>query len=329
MTRIAMILLCALIVLACGPGAAGGGATPEMATVVVMGQRANTDDDTVERYPACMGVAVSPTAVLTAAHCMPTGADGTFAIVDHATWNRTSAGVALADLAFDAGELRTLVPRQPLLNWATPGSATDGPAEVVVLRGRDFTTLRTTLDGDHLTGALDNTDSGAGVFQGGYLVGIVQTCTTDILADDPDACIGGGRFAPVIPDVASAKQAASTDCIRPIWKHTLTNIIITNVDGGLPWQWYPGYDPMSWWAKVPGTDLPQTNIGTCFWRTRSYFDTSGKCSVRMVFKCQNQVEYTVHVQSTQRDWGKAWAQIVAKEDAGFRMAYADFNATGG
>lgn len=184
-----------LLLTGCGPGAAGGGATPEAATVVIMGQRANTDDDTVERFPECMGVAVSPTTVLTAAHCEPTGADGTFAIVDHATWTRTSAGFALADLAFDAGEVRTLVPRQPLLNWATPARAKDGPAELVVLRDTDFTRQYTTVDGDQLTGDLQHGDSGAGVFQSGLLVGLVQACRTDPLAADPDACIGGGRFS--------------------------------------------------------------------------------------------------------------------------------------
>lgn len=179
-----LALLCA-----CGPGAAGGGATPENASVVIMGQRLAEDNETFERYPECMGVAVGPTAILTAAHCEPVME--AFLVVDAVTWRRTASGVALADLAFDAGETRTLVPRQPLLNWAVPGLATDGPASFVVIRGSDIVSLPTTLAGDQMTGAVDHGDSGAGVFQGGLLVGIVQTCH----APDDVTCTGGGRFS--------------------------------------------------------------------------------------------------------------------------------------
>lgn len=187
---LAVFMLLALV--ACGPGAAGGGATPESASVVLLGERIADDNTTVEHYPACMGVAVGPTAILTAAHCPPAG--DTFLIVDAATWQRTASGVAFADLAFDAGEVRTLVPRQPLLNWSVPGEASDGPAEFVSLRGTDIVSIPTVLTGDQLTGQIEHGDSGAGVFRGGLLVGIVQACT----APDDVTCVGGGRFT-VLP----------------------------------------------------------------------------------------------------------------------------------
>lgn len=176
---------------ACGPGAAGGGATPESASVVIMGERLNDDATDVEHYPACMGVAVAPTAILTAAHCEPVA--GRFLIVDAATWQQTASGVALADLAFDAGEVRTLVPRQPLLNWVLPAPASDGPAEFVVVRGVDIVALPTVLRGGLMTGMIEHGDSGAGVFRAGRLVGLVQACT----APDDVTCVGGGRFSGV------------------------------------------------------------------------------------------------------------------------------------
>lgn len=187
--RALVLLLLALV--ACGPGAAGGGASPEQSAVVIMGERANEELGTVEHFPACMGVAVAPTAILTAAHCEPVG--DAFLIVDAATWQRTASGVAFADLAFEAGEVRTLVPRQPLLNWAVPAPATDGPAMFVVVRGSDIVALPTVLSGDRMTGAVEHGDSGAGVFQQGRLTGIVQACT----APDDVTCVGGGRFSRV------------------------------------------------------------------------------------------------------------------------------------
>lgn len=187
----ALVTLAITLLCACGPDAAGGGATPESASVVIMGLRANTDDDTVEQFPECMGVAVAPTAVLTAAHCEPAG--DSFLIVDAATWRRTSSGVAFADLAFDAGEVRTLVPREPLLNWAVPAPASDGPGSFVAVRGTNIVALPTVLTGDQMTGAVEHGDSGGGVFRGGRLVGIVQACT----APDDMTCVGGGRFARV------------------------------------------------------------------------------------------------------------------------------------
>jgi hypothetical protein len=184
---LAVFLLLALV--ACGPGAAGGGATPEASSLVIMGERANEEFGAVEHFPACMAVSVAPTAILTAAHCQPVG--DTFLIVDAATWQRTASGVAFADLAFDAGEVRTLVPRQPLLNWAVPGEARDGPASFVVVRGSTIGQLPTVLNGDHMSGMVEHGDSGAGVFQGGLLVGIVQTCSS---SNDTDCDLDGGRF---------------------------------------------------------------------------------------------------------------------------------------
>jgi hypothetical protein len=187
-TRALFLALLALLC-ACGPGAAGGGATPESASLVIMGERANEETGRVEHFPACMAVAVAPTAILTAAHCPPVG--DSFLIVDAATWQRTASGVAFADRAFDAGEVRTLVPRQPLLNWAIPAPATDGPASFVVVRGSDIVALPTVLSGDQMTGPVEHGDSGSGIFQAGRLVGITQTCT----APDDVTCVGGGRFS--------------------------------------------------------------------------------------------------------------------------------------
>lgn len=188
-----MALALFALLCACGPGAAGGGATPEASSVVLMGERANEETGAVEQYPACMGVAVAPTAILTAAHCEPVA--GRFLIVDAVTWQRTAQGVAFADLAFDAGEVRTLVPRQPLLNWAIPDLATDGPASFVVVRGTDIGALPTELTGDQMTGMVEHGDSGAGVFQQGRLVGIVQACSS---SNDLDCDLDGGRFS-VVP----------------------------------------------------------------------------------------------------------------------------------
>jgi len=194
--RALLLVLLVTLLTACGSDAAGGGATPENASVAIMGQRLSdlSDPDQpprYERYPECMGVAVSPTTILTAAHCEPVGSS--FLIVDAPTWQRTSSGVAFADLAFDAGEVRTLVPRQPLLNWALPAAAADGPAVFVVIRGSDFVALPTVLTGDRMTGDVEHGDSGAGVFQSGRLVGLTQACT----APDDVTCSGGGRFSPV------------------------------------------------------------------------------------------------------------------------------------
>jgi hypothetical protein len=186
----AMLLALLALLVACGPGAAGGGATPESASLVVMGQRENPDEGTVEQYPACMAVAIAPTAILTAAHCEPVG--DAFLIVDAVTWQRTASGVAFADLAFDAGEVRALVPRQPLLNWAVPGEARDGPASFVVVRESTIGQLPTELRGDHMTGMVEHGDSGSGIFQGGLLVGIVQACSS---SNDTDCDLDGGRFA--------------------------------------------------------------------------------------------------------------------------------------
>lgn len=196
MPRTLLILLCALVCFACGPDAAGGGASPEQASVVIQGLNVDTDTDEVTRVPTCMGVAISPTAIVTAKHCEPTGSDGVYSFVDFPTWNATSNGFALADFGFDVGEVRVLVPRVPLLNWATPGRAVDGPGVFVVLEGTRFATVPTVVAANQVSGMLEHTFSGGGVFQSGYAVGALLTCNTDPFSDDPDRCTDkGGRFA--------------------------------------------------------------------------------------------------------------------------------------
>lgn len=190
------LLLLLVTLTACGPGAAGGGATPESASVVIMGQRENFETGEVEAFPACMGVAVSPTLILTSDHCAEGQVDGRHIIVDFATWQTTARGSQFAETTLVVGETRSLVPRTPLLNWVTPAAVVDGPAEVVVVRGSDFVTLPVTVTGLALSGSMqEHGDSGAGVFQAGRLVGLVQACNS---TNDQDCDLPGGRFTRVL-----------------------------------------------------------------------------------------------------------------------------------
>ena len=198
--RICLLLL--LTLTACGPDPSGSAATPETASVAIMGQRTTDESNPdvppeVEAFPACMGVAVSSDLVLTSDHCPEGMIDGRHIIVDYTTWYTTARGSQFADSTLVSGEIRSLVPRTPLSNWVSLGSVSDAPAEIVVIRGSDFVTLSVTVLGYQLTDAmLSHGDSGAGVFQMGKLVGIVQACNS---SNDTDCDLPGGRFRQVAP----------------------------------------------------------------------------------------------------------------------------------
>ncbi len=191
-------LLCclgALCLIACGPDAQGVDATPVSASVVVMGQRIAEDEVTVEAYPECMGVAVAPTLVLTSDHCSPASVDGRHIIVTEQQWRTTTRASGFADSALVVGEVRSLVPRVPLLNWVLPAAPGGGAAIVVVVRGTEIVALPVMVEGLSLSGSMqEHGDSGAGVFQAGRLVGIVTACNS---SNDEDCDLPGGRFAGV------------------------------------------------------------------------------------------------------------------------------------
>ncbi len=191
------ILILALVCLlsACGPDAAGPSATCEDAAIVVMGQRVADDDVTVEAYPACMGIAVGPTLILTSDHCEPASVDGRYVIVTARQWRTTTNASSFADSALVVGEARTLVPRVPLLNWVTPDRATDGPAEMVTVRGTDIVSLPVTVTGLELSGAMqERGDSGAAICRDNRPLGVVTACNS---SNDKDCDLPGGRMAGV------------------------------------------------------------------------------------------------------------------------------------
>lgn len=194
-----VLLLLAGALNACG-SSPGQTATPTEATVVVMGQRmvdVTNDDGTlspgIEDFPACMGVAIARRAFLTSDHC---DILSPYVYVDEPTWVHTSTGKSYADDIALKGEVRTVAPRTDLPGWAPRSEAHDGGAEIIVIRGSDFATLQTEVVGTSLSANVQHGDSGAGVFQQGALVGLVQACNS---SDGKMCDLGGGRFSSVLP----------------------------------------------------------------------------------------------------------------------------------
>ncbi len=184
-----------LLLAACGPDAAGPSATCEDAAIVVMGQRIAEDNVTVEAYPECMGVAIGPTLILTSDHCPRASVDQRYVIVTAQQWRATASASSFADSALVVGEVRTLVPRVPLLNWVTPDRATDGPAEMVTIRGTDIVSLPVTVTGLELSGAMqEHGDSGAAICRDNRPLGVVTACNS---SDDETCDLPGGRMAGV------------------------------------------------------------------------------------------------------------------------------------
>lgn len=191
--RALVLLLLSLV--ACGPDAAGPAATCEDAAIVIMGQRLAEDNETVEAYPECMGFAIGPTLILTSDHCPLASVDERYIIVTAQQWRTTASASSFADSALVVGEVRSLIPRVPLLNWVVPGVATDGPAEMVTVRGTDIVSLPVTVTGLELSGTMqEHGDSGAAVCRGNRPMGVVTACNSS----DEEACdLPGGRFTGV------------------------------------------------------------------------------------------------------------------------------------
>lgn len=196
--RILLLSLVAALTLACGGQGAGPNATPREAAVVIMGERLADDNETIERFPACMGLAVAPMLVVTSDHC----AQGQFTrkhlVVDYWNWYNTTSPGVIADTGTVQGETRFLVPRLPLLSWLTVGAAADGPASVIVVRGSEIEQFPIWLEGSEFNGAIDHGDSGAPVIQGDAGVGAVHRC---ISSNDKDCDMNRARFGalPALP----------------------------------------------------------------------------------------------------------------------------------
>lgn len=196
------VLILSLLIYGCSADfrPVDGDATPEQASVAILKPMVVSEidpinDSTVDSIvynPVCMGVAIGPSSIMTASHCV--FATNVY-FVDAHEWATTSSGKALATLGDVVGENVQARPEAPLSAWVGMAASADGPAELVRLRGTNFTTSSTILTGDHLGAPLQHGDSGSGVFQSGRLVGLVQTCDD---VDTDGACdLTGGRFSPV------------------------------------------------------------------------------------------------------------------------------------
>lgn len=184
-------LLVAALLCACGP-APHSAVTPVEATVVLLGQTTQLDPETNQlvtvELPICHGVAVGQFRLLTAAHCLR-GTGAVFA--DLSAWEHTASGSATAHLESALGDLAVLRTDAPLSAWVDTAAPVDGPAELAHLAGTHVVETPAVLAGDRIDAQLAHGDSGAGVFQGGLLVGLVTDCDST----DGQTCLpSGGLF---------------------------------------------------------------------------------------------------------------------------------------
>lgn len=173
-----------------GPPPAGAAATPEQASVVLLRSALNDDADGLDFLPVCGGVAIEADRILTAGHCASSQA---VLFVDYAQWVSTGSAKSGATVVSVDDRIAVLRPVLPLGSWSHRGAPIDGPAVLV----RRFEATAVTLSGNRVDAALEHGDSGSGVFQGGLLVGVIESCDAPI-DDNGTACLPtGGVFSPV------------------------------------------------------------------------------------------------------------------------------------
>lgn len=194
--RYLLVALAALCLLACGQ--TPDELTPlERATVAIIHNELDEENNAIDFYLACAGIAIGPRTILTAGHCVaPTGGRTYFADAD--TFLNTSNGKELGTAEQLPGDLATLTPDRDLAHWVgTAAPPAFGTVDLVRLFTGTITTEVARIDGTRVLSppSIEHGQSGSPLGVGDRAIGVLVTCK----APDDETCnMMGGRFG-VVP----------------------------------------------------------------------------------------------------------------------------------